>query len=67
MIMQFIKECLFPLLACLTFACLVSVGVVWLLHVINSVSRAADALERIADVLECDEDDEEEDEEGGTE
>ena len=43
---------------------LVAVFVVWLGHVINSVARSADALERIADALENDEYDEYEDAEG---
>ena len=34
----------------------------WLGHVLHSISRAADALERIADALEADDDDEEEEE-----
>ena len=40
---------------------LVAVFVVWLGHVINSVARSADALERIADALENGEDTEAED------
>ena len=43
---------------------LVAVFVVWLGHVINSVARSADALERIADALENGEDTEAEDAEG---
>ena len=40
---------------------LVIAFVVWLGYVINSVARSADALERIADALEDDEDVEDED------
>lgn len=47
-----IKECLFPALGCCSVVFVVVLGVCWLVHVINSVSRAADALERIADTLE---------------
>ena len=60
--MQFLKEFLFPAFGMFTVACVAGVCIAWLFHVIHSISRAADALERIADVLECDEDDEEEEE-----
>lgn len=59
--MQFLKEFLFPALGCCSVVFVVVLGIAWLIHVIHSVSRAADALERIADALECDDEDEEED------
>ena len=46
------------------FTCVVVFGCGWLFYVINSISRAADALERIADALEDDEDDDDEEEDG---
>ena len=67
MMMQFLKEFLFPAFGVATVLCVAGVGIAWLFHVIHSISRAADALERIADVLECDEDDEEEEEEDNEE
>lgn len=57
MITQFLKECLFPALGFCSVVFVVGLGVCWLIHVIHSVSRAADALERIADALEFDEED----------
>ena len=67
MIMQFLKECLFPALGCCSVVFVVCLGVCWLVHVIHSVSRAADALERIADARECDDEDEEDEEENESE
>ena len=51
--MQFLNEFLFPAFGVATIVCVAVVGIAWLFHVIHSISRAADALERIADVLEC--------------
>ena len=65
--MQFLKEFLFPAFGMFTVACVAGVCIAWLVHVIHSISRAADALERIADVLECDEDVEEDEEEDNEE
>ncbi len=62
--MQFLKEFLFPAFVCCSVLFVVCLGVCWLVHVIHSVSRAADALERIADALESEEEDDEE-EKGG--
>ena len=62
MITQFLKEYLFPALGFCSVVFVVGLGVCWLIHVIHSVSRAADALERIADTLECDDEDEEDEE-----
>lgn len=59
----FLKEFLFPAFGLFTVVCVAGVGIAWLFHVIHSISRAADALERIADVLECDDEDEEDVEE----
>ena len=67
MITQFLKECLFPALGCCSVVFVVGLGACWLIHVIHSVSRAADALERIADALECDNEDEEDEEENESE
>ena len=67
MITQFLKECLFPALGFCSAVFVVGLGVCWLIHVIHSVSRAADALERIADALECDDEDEEDEEENESE
>ena len=61
--MQFLKEFLFPAFGMFTVACVAGVCISWLFHVIHSISRAADALERIADVLEGDDEDEEDEEE----
>ena len=67
--MQFLKEFLFPAFGVATVVCVAGVGIAWLFHVIHSISRAADALERIAYVLEGDDEDEgdeeEDKEEGG--
>ena len=57
----FVRDCLLPELGMCAVVVLVAVFVVWLGHVINSVARSADALERIADALEDDEDVEDED------
>ena len=67
MMMQFLKEFLFPALGATTVACVAVVGIAWLFYVIHSIPRAANALERIADVLECDEDEEEDEEEDNEE
>ena len=47
---SFLRDCLLPGLG----MCVVVGFVVWLAHVINSIARSADALERIADALEED-------------
>ena len=61
MMVSFVKDFLLPLLGLCAVVALVAMFVVWLGHVINSVARSADALERIADALEDDEDVEDED------
>ena len=73
MTMLFLNEVLFPALGVATVVGVAAVGIVWLFHVIHSISRAADALERIAVVFECgavsetkqEEDEEEDNEEKG--
>ena len=64
----FVRNCLLPGLGMGAVMMLVIGFVVWLAYVINSVARSADALERIADALEDDENVEDEDTEkkGGT-
>lgn len=64
MIGSFVRDCMLPGLEMCAVVALVAVFVVWLGHVINSVARSADALERIADALENGEDTEAEDAEG---
>ena len=64
MIESFVRDCMLPGLGMCAVVALVAVFVVWLGHVINSVARSADALERIADALENGEDTEAEDAEG---
>lgn len=61
---SFVRDCMLPGLGMFAVVALVAVFVVWLGHVINSVARSADALERIADALENGEDTEAEDAEG---
>ena len=61
---SFVRDCMLPGLGMSAVVALVAVFVVWLGHVINSVARSADALERIADALENGEDTEAEDAEG---
>lgn len=61
---SFVRDCLLPSLGLCAVVVLVAVFVAWLGHVINSVVRSADALERIADALENGEDAEVEDAEG---
>lgn len=60
----FVRDYMLPGLGMCAVVMLVAVFVVWLGHVINSVARSADALERIADALENGEDTEAEDAEG---
>lgn len=60
----FVRDYMLPGLGMCAVVMLVAVFVVWLGHVINSVTRSADALERIADALENGEDTEAEDAEG---
>ena len=62
--MQFIKECLFPSLGMAVIVLLIVLALFWIIDALISVARAADALERIADVLEGEEEDDEE-EKGG--
>ena len=57
-------DCMMPTLEMCAVVVLVAVFVAWLGHVINSVARSADALERIAYALENGEDAEAEDAEG---
>ena len=61
---SFVRDCMLPGLGMCAVVALVAVFVVWLGHVINSVARSADALERIADALENGENTEAEDAEG---
>lgn len=61
--MQFIKECLFPSLVFTVCGVLIILFIFLMIDALNSVVRAADALERIADVLEGDDEDEEDVEE----
>ena len=66
--MQFIKECLFPSLVFTVCGVLIILFIFLIIDALNSVVRSADALERIADALECedeDEDEEDNEEEGG--
>ena len=65
MIMEFIKEFLFPALCFTACSALVVLFIFWIVDVMSSVVRAADALERIADALECDDEDEDDNEEEG--
>jgi len=65
--MLFIKECLFPALGVTVIVLLIVLCFFWIVDAIASIVRAADALERIADVLECDEDVEEDEEEDNEE
>ena len=67
MMMQFLKEFLFPAFCMFTVACVAGVCITWLFHVIHSISRAADALERIADALEDDGEEIKEEKKGGAE
>jgi hypothetical protein len=60
MLIQFLKECLMPGIGLFAVVSLVAIFAGWLFHVINSIARAADALERIADALESDDDSEDE-------
>ena len=61
---SFARDFLMPALGMCAVAVLVVVGLAWFGHVINSIARAADALERIADAIE-DNEDEDTKEEGG--
>ena len=62
--MQFIKECLFPSLVFTVCGALITLFIFLIIDALNSVVRSADALERIADTLEGEEEDDEE-EKGG--
>lgn len=63
MIWQFIMEILFPALGVTVIVLLSVLCLFWIVDAITSIVRAADALERIADVLEGDDEDEEDEEE----
>ncbi len=63
--MQFIKECLFPSLVFTVCGVLIVLFIFLIIDALNSVVRSADALKRIADALECDEEDKEDDKEKG--
>lgn len=68
--MQFIKEFLFPVLGLTVGFVIVTLVCFLIVDTMTSIIRAADALERIADALEGDDEDEEDEEEdkeeGGT-
>ena len=64
MIMQFIKEFLFPALGLTVGFVIVTLVCFLIVDTMTSIIRAADALERIADALESEEEDDEE-EKGG--
>lgn len=51
----FFKEYMMPGLAFCTIFVAIATTVSWLCYVLHSIARAADALERIADALEDDE------------
>lgn len=63
--MQFIKEFLFPALGLTMGFVIVALVCFLIVDTMTSIIRAADALERIADVLECDDEDEEDNKEKG--
>ena len=71
MVKLFLNDFLFPVLGWTLCGVVGTLIVFWLVDVISSISRAADALERIADALECDDEDEEaeedDEEKGGAE
>ena len=58
MIWQVIMEVLFPALGVTVIVLLIVLCLFWIVDAIASIVRAADALERIADVLEGDDEDE---------
>ena len=64
--MQFIKEFLFPALGLTVCIVLLALFIFWIVDALNSVVRSADALERIADTLEGDNEDEEDNKEKGS-
>ncbi len=55
---NFFKEYFMFGLAFCTLAVIIVATISWLCYVLHSIARAADALERIADVLEDDEESE---------
>lgn len=63
MIMQFIKEVLFPAFGLTVGFVIVTLVCFLIVDTMTSIIRAADALERIADALESEEEDEEDEEE----
>ena len=58
--MQFIKECLFPSLVFMVCGAFIILFIFMIIDALKSVVRSADALERIADTLEGEEEDDEE-------